>query len=154
MMGAMGSEKEVPWTLPVLHDLLRSDKLFQEAAENGTLRNCPGVPDCRHGAVAHLHYGFADGRRVLVYAAGKRLPRGRGLRWGMMRQVSELDGQPYCGEELLPHATLPDSSPAPILCTSELHSRYSPHSNDELKTTWRWQDKHGNWLSAPAVEFP
>jgi len=73
-------EKEVAWTLPVLHDLLRSEKLFQEAVGNGTLRNCPGLPDCRYGAGSHLHYGFPDGRRVLIYAAGKRLPRGRGLR--------------------------------------------------------------------------
>ena len=62
--------------------------------------------------------------------------------------------QPYCGEELLPHATFPDGSPAPIVCTSEPHSRHSMHRNDELKTSWRWQDADGNWLSEPATEFP
>ena len=64
------------------------------------------------------------------------------------------DDQPYCGAELLPHATYPDGSPAPILCTSEIHSRYFPHSNDEHKTQWRWQDTDGNWLSRPATQMP
>lgn len=64
------------------------------------------------------------------------------------------DDWPYCGEELLPYATLPDGSPAPIICTSEPHGRYSMHTNDELKTSWRWQDADGNWLSSPALEFP
>ena len=64
------------------------------------------------------------------------------------------DEQPYCGEELLPHATCPDDTPAPILCTLPIHSRYVTHQNDELKTTWRWQDTHRNWLSRPATDFP
>ena len=64
------------------------------------------------------------------------------------------DDQPWCGEELPPHATFPDGSPAPIVCTSEPHSRYVMHSNDELKTSWRWQDADGNWLSKPATQMP
>jgi hypothetical protein len=66
----------------------------------------------------------------------------------------KLDGQPYCGEELLPHATLPDGTPAPVLCTSEVHSRYSNHSNEEVMVSWRWQDADGNWLSRPATQMP
>jgi hypothetical protein len=62
--------------------------------------------------------------------------------------------QPYCGEELLPHATAPDGTPAPVLCTLPVHDRYVSHQNDELKTSWRWQDADGNWLSRPATEFP
>jgi hypothetical protein len=65
-----------------------------------------------------------------------------------------IDFRPYCGEELLPHATHPDGTPAPILCTLEVHSRHVTHSNDELQTSWRWQDTDGNWLIRPAVDFP
>lgn len=64
------------------------------------------------------------------------------------------DGRPYCGEEMLPRATFPDGSPAPVLCTSEVHSRYSMHSNNEFLTSWRWQDADGNWLSRPATQMP
>ena len=59
------------------------------------------------------------------------------------------DEQPDCGEELLP-----DGTPAPILCTLPIHSRHVKHQNGEHKTTWRWQDAHGNWLSRPATDFP
>ena len=64
------------------------------------------------------------------------------------------DDQPYCGAELLPTGTFPDGSPAPILCDLPVHSQYVMHSNDELKTRWRWQDADGNWLSRPATDFP
>ena len=64
------------------------------------------------------------------------------------------DDQPYCGAELLPHATFPDGSPAPILCDLPVHSRYVMHSSNELKTSWRWQDADGNWLSKPATQMP
>ena len=66
----------------------------------------------------------------------------------------QADDQPWCGAEMLPHATLPDGTPAPILCTSEIHSRYSMHYSAECATSWRWQDADGNWLSVPAMEFP
>jgi hypothetical protein len=58
-----------------------------------------------------------------------------------------LDIQPYCGAELLPHATAPDGSPAPILCTRPLHGLASAHRNEENGVCWRWQDMDGAWLS-------
>jgi hypothetical protein len=59
-----------------------------------------------------------------------------------------LDIQPYCGTELLPHATAPDGSPAPILCTRPLHGRDIPHRNYEKNLYWGWQDAAGDWLPA------
>ena len=56
--------------------------------------------------------------------------------------------QPYCGAELLPHATLPGGSPAPVLCDLQLHGPDTMHGNDELRTSWQWQDADGNWLRA------
>ncbi len=56
------------------------------------------------------------------------------------------DDQPYCGAELLPHATRPDGAPAPILCTRQLHGPDTMHYNDGRHTYWRWQDADGNWL--------
>jgi hypothetical protein len=48
------------------------------------------------------------------------------------------DDDPYCGAELLPHATFPDGSPAPILCTLPVHGPEILHCNDELGTSWSW----------------
>lgn len=56
-----------------------------------------------------------------------------------------MDDQPYCGAELLPHATFDDGSPAPILCDLPMHEKNVMHSNTELGTRWRWQDKDGEW---------
>jgi hypothetical protein len=55
------------------------------------------------------------------------------------------DDQPYCGVELLPHATFPDGSPAPTLCDRRLHGPDTWHGNEELGTCWQWQDKDGNF---------
>ena len=60
------------------------------------------------------------------------------------------DDQPYCGTELLPHATSPDGTPAPILCTRQLHGPGTMHRNDEHGISWRWQDAAGNWQRMPA----
>lgn len=43
---------------------------------------------------------------------------------------------PYCGAELLPHATLDDGSPAPVICTVEVHGAETGHCNEELGTRW------------------
>jgi hypothetical protein len=56
------------------------------------------------------------------------------------------DEQPYCGTELLPHATAADGSAAPTLCDRETHGRDTWHSNAEQGSRWRWQDAEGNWL--------
>lgn len=57
------------------------------------------------------------------------------------------DDQPWCGTELLPHATF-DGSPAPILCTRQVHGRDTWHRHEETGTGWQWQDAEGNWLHA------
>jgi hypothetical protein len=56
------------------------------------------------------------------------------------------DDQPYCGAELLPHATFPDGSLAPTVCDRPVHAPGSMHHNDEDGAWWRWQDAAGNWL--------
>ena len=43
---------------------------------------------------------------------------------------------PFCGEELVPHATFPDGSAAPIICTREPHGVDTWHHNDETGTSW------------------
>jgi hypothetical protein len=55
------------------------------------------------------------------------------------------DDQPYCGVELLPHATFPDGSLAPTTCTRQLHGPDSMHCNDEQGTSWQWQTADGAW---------
>ena len=57
-----------------------------------------------------------------------------------------LDDQPYCGAELLPHATSPDGSPAPVLCTRPVHGRDLRHHGEKPEMYWQWQDSGGNWL--------
>ena len=48
------------------------------------------------------------------------------------------DDQPYCGTELLPHATWPDGSPAPILCDLPVHGPGTLHHSSECGTSWSW----------------
>jgi hypothetical protein len=57
------------------------------------------------------------------------------------------DDQPYCGAELLPHATAADGSAAPAVCTLPLHGQDIMHANG--KCSWAWQDARGNWLTRP-----
>ena len=61
------------------------------------------------------------------------------------------DDRPWCGAEFLPTATVPDGSPAPVLCDLPLHLPGTMHRNEELKTSWQWQDADGNWLRAGAA---
>jgi hypothetical protein len=64
------------------------------------------------------------------------------------------DDQPYCGAELLPHATWPDGSPAPIVCTSPVHGMDVMHHSEQPEMYWQWQDADGNWLRRPATDLP
>lgn len=54
--------------------------------------------------------------------------------------------QPFCGVELLPLATLPDGSPAPIVCTADVHGIDLMHHNEELGTYWQWQAMPGGFI--------
>jgi hypothetical protein len=65
-------------------------------------------------------------------------------RRGFTHRIYEY-GRPYCGAEFLPHATLPDGSPVPIVCDRPIHLSNSMHHNEELDTWWQWQDADGNW---------
>jgi hypothetical protein len=56
------------------------------------------------------------------------------------------DDQPYCGVELLPHAAGVDGTPAPVLCTRQMHGLGTMHGDDETGMSWQWQDAGGNWL--------
>ena len=61
------------------------------------------------------------------------------------------DDQPYCGAELLPHATMGDGSPRPIVCTRQLHGQDTLHHADEpADMYWNWQDAAGGWLNRTA----
>lgn len=42
----------------------------------------------------------------------------------------------FCGAELLPHATGPDGSPWPIICTQNPHEPSTWHGNEETGTRW------------------
>lgn len=55
------------------------------------------------------------------------------------------DEYPYCGEEMLPHATFADGSPAPIVCDLPIHGTDTMHQNAELRTWWMWQYADASW---------
>ena len=55
--------------------------------------------------------------------------------WGRSETTAAAAG--FCGAELLPHATYPDGSPAPIICTQAPHDPGTFHSNEELGTRWK-----------------
>ena len=61
------------------------------------------------------------------------------------------DDQPYCGAEMLPHATFADGSPAPTICTRPLHGLDSMHNDEKHEASWQWQDAGGNWVHALGV---
>lgn len=54
-----------------------------------------------------------------------------------MNDLSLITG--ICGAELLPHATIPDGTPVPIICTLHPHADAVWHENLELGT--RWEDR-------------
>ena len=64
------------------------------------------------------------------------------------------DDQPYCGAELLPHATYPDGSPVPTVCTRPLHGRDIRHRDEEGIHFWQWQDADGNFVPPPTGQDP
>ncbi len=61
--------------------------------------------------------------------------------------TEEEEFRPYCGAELLPHATYDDGTIAPIICDRPVHQTETRHYAGDMRTSWQWQYADGTWMT-------